>query len=402
MNDQRSRWIFAAVVLPLLLAGCGDDATELDLVAGGGDDPAGLTAEAVQLRGYPADLAVNDGTAYLLSFDDTESRRLITVDADGSVTTVEVPASSRYLAVGPEGAVYVASDDTIYQMEGQNAVPVVVTSESAEGGVGAVTTEGPIEGLDADGDDRLVWAEPFLADARGDSQLSLVRVMRLEGDQVRHVAGATSVDVSDDEMMRMQTAPPQGVGAMDLPHRYTGSGGALAADNDGSIYLGGNESVLRIDGDEIEVVVGPGERTAPDEPFGDRREADNFGGLWTGASMDVSGGALVATDLSLEGEGVDVGPFDWSGGLDDGGQLVAAKITHVPRADGSFDLDSDRTRYGAAAVLVRDSSAGTALVRVSKVALDGDVLYAVGQTRTRDSSQTEDAEMLIVKLEVPG
>lgn len=113
----------------------------------------------------------------------------------------------------------------------------------------------------------------------------------------------------------------------------------------------------------------------------------------------------MATDRAyeLDTDQVDAEPFAWSSDdFSEGANEVAEKIIHAPpESDGTFDVDSDAIRRGTVAVVIRDGAAATALVHASKVAVEDGVLYAVGQTHEGDSAGSEDAEMLIVKAELP-
>ncbi|AYY11671.1 hypothetical protein EF847_01950 [Actinobacteria bacterium YIM 96077] len=281
--------------------------------------------------------------------------------------------------------------------------PVVVTEDYSGGSGDVVTGLGSIESLAVDGAGRVVWTESFFGANSDGEDLVMARARRVEDGEIEHVAGASTLDMTGDELFETQASPPRDLAAVDLPLRDAGAGGALAAGEDGTVYIGTRPSILAVDADgTMSVAVRPGNREAPEEPFDDERDASEFGGPWTFSSMDVSGGVLVVLDSTFENDTVDVNAFEWSGDFGDRAQRVAEKIIRRPSgADGSFDLDSERTRYGQVAVVMHDGMAATAMAHVSKVALDDGTLYAVGETRDRSSSYRDDAEMLIVRAALP-
>ncbi|NDL60735.1 hypothetical protein [Phytoactinopolyspora mesophila] len=405
-----SRWLRSAALagtVPMLFAGCGffgGEGVEIELIAGGGGDPDGATAESIRLEGHATDLAVSDGVVHLLADDgpDTE-RRLVTVEPDGSVSTMALgDVQAMHVAAGPTGDVVVATRRVIYRVGDSDLEPLVATEEAGQTEADVVAA-GSIHGVAVDGEDRLIWTETVLAGGPDGDTLPLTRVMRLEAGAVEHVAGADDFEVSESELAELQVSPPEDVEAVDLPLLEMGVNGAVAAAEDGTVYLGGPRSVLRIDvTGGVSTLLGRGERDLPDGAFDDEREAMDFGGAWFGASIDAGGVAVVAVDNSLADEPVDVRPFDWSGDLGEAAQLVADKIVRQPSgADRTFNLNDDRTVYGGVAVVVREGRAATAMAHVEKVALEDTTLYAVGQTRERPQGEARDAEMLIVRMELP-
>ncbi|NDL56243.1 hypothetical protein [Phytoactinopolyspora mesophila] len=395
-----------AITLPAMLAGCGlfgDDTPELELVAGGGDDPQGATRDEVSLPGYAADLVVADGTVYLLASDEHGDKRLVTAAADGSVSHMPLDFSSaQYLAAGPEGQVYAASESEIRRLDTDPLEPIIVSAgTSAAENSDALVVDATIQGLAVDAEGFLIWAESFLGTGPDGGEPALVRVNRLVDGHVEHVAGASETDHRGQELMAWQESPPDGMAAVDLPLRRTGGGGALAAGESG-LYLGSSEGILHVDNDgSVAGVVGAGERGHPDGPFADDRDAQEFGGAWAYADMDTSGDVFVGVDSALSDQPVAVDAFEWSGDFSDGAEELAAKIGRSPRADGSLEHDHDRSHYGDVAVVVHDGQAATAMAHVTKVAVEDGRLYAVGQTRQRSSSHIEDAEMLLVAMELP-
>lgn len=400
------RWSAAAIAVcvGVALSACSADSPDLTVVAGGGEDPQGTSAKTVRLYGYPSDMDVSGGTVHLLAYDEHAQKRLISIDPDGSVSTLPLDGDlNRYLAAGPDGEVYIAGSSAIYRVDGSELEPVVAP-EDAGAPPNTPSATGSIEGVAVDDAGRLIWVETFLGAGPDGSEPALSRVMGLADGEVVRIAGSDTTTVSGRDLLDLQASPPSGMAAVDMPIRLAGSGGAIAVDEDGTIYLGGSASVLRIDpAGGIEAVLGqPSDGDPPREPFDDEGAASEFGGLWTGASMDASGSTLVVLNSALEDDTVDVGPFAWSGDFSAGERLVADKITYTPSgADGTFDFDDDDTTYGGLAVLVRDDRTSTAMAHVSVIALEDGVLYAVGQTRTRNSSHTADAEMLITKLVLP-
>ncbi|WP_166354028.1 hypothetical protein [Phytoactinopolyspora limicola] len=404
--SRRPRRLVGALTLPILLAGCGlfgGGSSDLELVAGGGDDPQGTTGEDVRLGGVAVDLAVADGMVYLLASTGGD-RRLVTVAPDGSVThqPLDFPAA-QYVAAGPAGEVYAASKNEIRRLDTDpdEALIVSVDSGAAENS-DALVTDGSIQGLAVDADGHPIWTESFLGAGPDGAEPPLVRINRLVGGEVEHVAGASETAVDGHELVGLRTTPPEGVTAVDLPLRAIGRGGALAAGEAG-IFIGSSDGILRIGDDgSVASVVGPADREAPDAPFDDERDAREFGGGWeAGGDLDTSGEVLVGVQSTFSSQIVDVGAFDWSGDFTDGAEDVAAKIVRGPRADGSFDLDADRSPYGDVAVVIHDGRAATAMAHVTRVAIDDGRLYAVGQTRGYGDSDADDAEMLIVAMELP-
>lgn len=409
MSMRPRQALTAAVVVcsVLVTAACGSDdepasggdTPEVSLVAGGGDDPAGSTAADVQLHGAAADLEVRDGTTRLLINTGT-SYQLVTVDPDGAVSTTDLGGDTdlRYLAVGGDDEVYLAGPTGVYRLAGDALEPVVGVDAAAGGVVSPDTAE--ITGVAVDGDGRVLWAAAFLGEGPDEgSEPVMTHVYRLDGAEPVLVAGADSADVEGDELEALGASPPADATALDFPLDGYGSGGAFAAGDDGSVYLGGPASVLRIGADgTVEAILTDGERAQPDEPFADAADAQGFGGSWAGSGLAVSGETVAVVDRhpGLEDEQVSVDAFGWDGDLGEPAQELAGRIVRGLDA-GDEPADDATAAYGPVAVLVHDGRAGTAMAHVQNVALDGGRLYVVGAT----GEPGTDSDLLIVSTPVP-
>lgn len=408
MSSRQVLPVAALACVALVLSGCnsddepssgGGDDLEVSVVAGGGDDPAGTAADTVQLHGAASDLEVRDGTSYLLINTGTV-HHLVTVDPEGAVTTTDLGGDTdvRYLAVGADSEVYLAGPVGVYELAGDALEPLVGIDAAAGGVTSPDTAE--ITGVAVDGEGQVVWAAAFIGQGPDEgSEPVMTRVYRLEGTEAVLVAGADSADVEGDELESLGASPPADATALDFPLDGYGSEGAFAADEDGSLYLGGPASVLRIGADgAVEAILTRGERAFPDEPFADAADAQGFGGSWVGSDIAVSGETVAVVDRfpDLEDEQVSVDAFGWGDDLGEPGQELADRIVRGLDA-GEEITDDDSTTYGQAAVLVYDGRAATAMAHVQTVALDGDRLYVVGATGETGT----DSDLLIVSAPVP-
>lgn len=363
----------AACLCASVVAGCADDSGEFEVVAGGGDDLGAAAASQLQLDGVVRDLAVGNGTVYVLAARGPNDDYLVVIHSDGSVTEVDygqVPRLS-YVAAGADGTAYAAGGNALYRVEDGTVEQVAEAEEQ-------------IEGLAVGPDGQPVWTEAFFGASPDDPEFPLSRIQRLVDGAPELVAGADNSPVGVAEVQAWEVAPPADVVATEFPLRNVGLSGAIAADDDGTVYAAGTGgSILRFDPDGgVDLVTGRGDRVVPDEPFADEGSAAEFGGSWAGVDMDASGGRLVAVDDSLTHEAVDAEAFAWSGDVTSGAQ-------------GIIDAIVGRDTFGDVAVVIEDGTAATVAAKVAAVAMEEDTLYLAGQTR---SQYAPDAEFVIVAV----
>lgn len=379
---------------------------QVTAVAGGGTDPDATSADELDLTGTVTDLAARDGSVHALVYDG-QARGLVTIESDGAVTRTPLRSGSeaRHLAVGPDSTVHVADSDAVYRVEGTELVPEVVVEgadvPAADDAVVAPAATS-IGGVAIDGEGRLIWTSTFIGTGPDEgSEPVMSKVYRLEDGQARHIAGAESADLEGEELEEMLASPPPEMTALEIPLDGYATSGELAAGDDGSVYVAGPASVLKIEpGGGVEAVLSDGERAYPAEPYGDAGEAIGFGGSWVESDIAVSGETLAVIDRfpGLDQETVDVAAFDWGDDLGAPAQDLADLIVRGLQASETVDAEEDTTTYGSVAVLVHDGQAATAMAHVSAVALDGDQLYAAGET----AETGPESELLIVSQPVPS
>ncbi len=406
MSTQRRQGWASAVVLVgagVLCSACGGSPTvEVEFVAGGGDDPQAPTAESVRLDGTVSDLAAHDGMVHALVYDGECT--LVTVDADGSVDRQSVDEGVEWLATGPNGRVYVAGSDGVSEVRDGQVTSLVSTADAASpSGDVVVLPEGlGVGGVAVDGEGRLIVSATFIGSGPDEgSEPVMTKIFGVdETGSLVHIAGADSAEVEGDEMQELAASPPADVQAVDFPLDGFAREGEIAAGEDGSVYLGGTSSVLRIAPDgKIEAVVTDGERALPDEPYADADDASGFGGSWVGSNIAVDGETLAVVDnaVELEQERVDVESIAWGDELGESAQELADRIVRGLKADESIDSAGGTAPYGGAAVLVHDGQAATAMAHATNVALEGDRLYVAGET----AESGPESESLIVSTPVP-
>lgn len=392
-----------AVVATVLVTGCAGASTDVEVVAGGGDDPNSAEAAQIRLDGAVADLAVGDGTVHLLAErgsgdHGTEETVLLTIDADGAAAEVYVDdrrqRDAKYLehvAAGPDGSAYVAGARVIYRVEETELEAVYEVPSDGD--------EANITGLAVGATGDPIWAERFWNGGEPGSSY-LTRIQRLSDGTVTRVAGTDASTDTFEEHRAREAAPPAGIRAADMPLVSAGSHGTLAADGDGNVYAATEEhTILRFGTDgEVGVVTGPGESPTPQEPFDDEGPADTFNGNWQDhyllelADVTASGDRVVAIDGSPSNGPMEATDFRWNptGAIDDGTQQVLDEIGEAyPVDDGYYP--------GAFAVLIEDGTAATVAGHAAGVALDGDLLYIAGQTGYLPS---QDPEILIAAVDL--
>src|SRR5690625_4894446 len=390
---------FSALALgAVLLTGCGGS-TDVEIVAGGGGDPQAAEAAQIQICGLARDMAVSDGTVYLLA-DRGEYRyeevALLVIEDDGSVTEAYVtdpedasPTELRYVAAANE-SVYVAGGGVIYRVAENGPEPVYEAPDDEYAP--------SIRGVAVSPGGEPIWSENFWnGGERGGSYLG--RIQRLSGESVGRVAGVDRTTVAGEEIRAGEADPPDDVRATDMPLSSAGYHGTLAADADGNVYAATDErSILRFAPDGgVDLVSGRGESPIPDKPLDDEGPAAEFGGNWQDSDLleltDVtaSDGRVAAVDGSPSNGPKEATDFRWNptGDIDDSRQQVLDEIGEAyPVDDGYYP--------GGFAVVIDDGTAATVAGHAVRVALDGDTLYIAGQT----GAYLRDSEILVVAVDL--
>ena len=403
------RTVIMGLVSALLLSGCTDDSTKapdgqaVEIVAGGGSDPAATRALDAKLTGFAEDLEVGrDGVVRLLTTVD----KRVTVwlfQPDGGLQRIDLGPGAQAaseLAVADDGTMYISHSvgavGVVSKVSAAGKVsPVVGSGRSgftSDGGA-ALRPASRIDGITIDRQGRLVYGELRFYSAQN-QELGLIRRVEADG-RIRTIAGRSEPFPSSAEYgegMLGSVAPPAGTKAVGWALPGVSQLESLATGDDGTIFAQSERGVLAFppDGTVAAVARRRDPESAPvgDRPFareGDAADADPLFLPGSGITADdryVAMPVRVARPENLRD--VPAG-FRWSGSYTPGQQALV---------DAAGQNAVGRSLQEVVRLVLPDGSLTTAAWSVQCTALRDGWLYLL--------TGTKDGQLLIGRVKLPG
>lgn len=332
----------------LLLSACDNNSGKVDdppgqaieVMAGGGSDPAATRALDTKLTGTIEDIEVAaDGVVRLLVTEAT-GRSIVAISPAGQVQRIKLTTRERganQLAVADDGSLYVSftGDGGVFRVSAAGELARVVGNGmrgfTPDGGL-ATGPAGPTLGITVDHQGRLIYSEVVTTSVTG-HPVFLLRRIETNG-RIKTIAGDRTPVTDDDAYIRGEqrtVAPPPGTKALGWPMLGIAQLASLAVDGDGTIYAQCENGVLAFPTDgTVHAAARQRDRSAApvaNHPFTDEGDAadaaPNFG---TNGGITADDGYVTMTVRS-DTNGPRPPAYRWAGDHTPGQQAILDAVS---------------------------------------------------------------------------